>query len=80
MARRLGVQARGRLVQKEYLRPVHQGPGQIDTAAHPPGVGPHFPVGHVGQAHEFQQLFGPDFRFFTAQFVQQALHHEKVNA
>ena len=53
------VEAGGRLVQEDHLRPAHQGRGQVEAAAHAAGVG----LGHLarglGQVEPGEQLRGP---------------------
>jgi len=52
------IQARGRLVEEQHLRPGQQAGGDVEPAAHPAGVGPGRPVSRLRQVEPLQQLAG----------------------
>ena len=56
---RLRVQARGRLVEEQHLRPVHEADGDVQLALHAAGVGPHRAVAGVLEAEALEQLLRP---------------------
>ena len=53
------IQAGGGLVQEQQLRPMDEGPRQLQAPPHAPGEGIHPGRRPVGQAHVAQQLGGP---------------------
>src|SRR5690606_20969860 len=53
------VEPGGGLVEEQHRRPVDEGGGQVEPAAHPTGVGLGRAVGGLDQAEALQQLAGP---------------------
>ena len=56
---RLRVQAGGRLVEEQHLRPVDQAERDVQPPLHAAGVGADQPAGRVGQVEPAEQLVGP---------------------
>ena len=52
----LRVQARGRLVEEEDRRPVHERQGEVEAALHAAGVAADLAVGRLGQPDALEQL------------------------
>ena len=69
---RLRVQARGRLVEEQHLRPVDQPHGHVEPALHAAGVGPDHPARGAGQVEPLQQLAGPPVQPPAAQALDAA--------
>jgi hypothetical protein len=60
LAPALQIQAGGGLVQEQHRRARHQRGGHVQAAPHAAGVGPHRPVGRLGEAEPLQQLARSD--------------------
>ena len=64
------IEPGGGLVEKDHPRRPDQGHGQIESPAHPPGVGRHGPPRRVGQIEPVEEILAPGPPDRTAQMVQ----------
>jgi hypothetical protein len=75
-----GVQAGGGLVQEQHPGAADQGGGQVQAAAHPPGVGLDLPVGHVYQVNALEDFAGAPSRWTASQPIEPADHLDVLPA
>jgi hypothetical protein len=54
----LRVQARGRLIEEEHLRAVHDAQGHLQPPALPAGIAAGYPVGERAEVERLDQLIG----------------------
>ena len=76
----LGIEAGGRLVQEEDLRPMNEPEADVEPPFHPAGVAAHDPVGGLCQPEQLEQLGNPRFERTSAHPLHAALKHQILAA
>ena len=74
------VEAGGRLVEEQHVRPVHEREREVEPPAHAARVAADAAVGGLGEADALEQLHGAGARLGGAQPVQRALHAQQLAA
>jgi len=66
---RLRIDADGRLVEKQHLRPIEQSDGEIKPPLHAAGKRRHPPSGPFAQSRDVERLFDSTAFGFTAKTI-----------
>ena len=74
----LDVEARGRLVEEEDARPVHERQRKVKSALHPSGVTLHLAIGRFGQPDPGEQLVASFASLFAGDPVHRRLQPEML--
>ena len=77
---RLRVEAGGRLVEEEHLRPVDEPERHVEPALHPARVGADDPVGELADPEGLEQLVDPPAKLGERHLLHAPLEHRGSRA